>query len=67
MHIEVTRLDDGVVQVHLFGGAGNPLVRGAPAIDWDSSVVVDENAGTGIEAVPEVGSDRRSAGSPERP
>lgn len=41
MEIEVTRLGPDRVQVHLFGGAGNPLVFGAPDIDWDFTIEID--------------------------
>jgi hypothetical protein len=41
MHIDVTRIDEKKVQVHLHGGAGNPLVFGAPDIDWDFSLEID--------------------------
>ena len=35
MHVEVTRVNAHQVSVHLHGGAANPLVPAAPAIDWD--------------------------------
>jgi len=41
MHIDVMRIDPDRVQVHLHGGAGNPLVFGAPDIDWDFTIEID--------------------------
>ena len=41
MRISVTRIDAHKVSAHLFGGAANPLVIGAPAIDWDFTITLD--------------------------
>jgi hypothetical protein len=41
MHVDVTRVNDHQVKAHLYGGAGNPLVVGAPAIDWDLTLTID--------------------------
>ena len=41
MHVDVTRVNAHQVSVHLHGGAANPLVPAAPAIDWDLTVTID--------------------------
>ncbi len=41
MQIAVTRVGPERVRARLFGGAGNPLVFGAPAIDWDFTIEID--------------------------
>jgi hypothetical protein len=41
MHVAVTRVNAKQVSIHLYGGASNPLVRGAPAIDWDLTLTID--------------------------
>jgi hypothetical protein len=41
MHVDVTRVNAHQVKAHLYGGAGNPLVFGAPAIDWDLNLTID--------------------------
>jgi uncharacterized protein DUF3238 len=46
MHIDVTRVNGHQVKAHLYGGAGNPLVAGAPAIDWDLTLTIDTSGAT---------------------
>jgi hypothetical protein len=46
MHVDVSRTSDSAVSVHLFGGASNPLVAGAPAIDWDFIINIDASGST---------------------
>lgn len=41
MHVDVTRVNAHQVKAHLYGGAGNPLVSGAPDIDWDLTLTID--------------------------
>jgi hypothetical protein len=41
MHAVVTRTGEHQVSVHMFGGAGNPLVFGAPEINWDFTITID--------------------------
>lgn len=41
MFITVQTIDQHRVTVRLFGGAANPLVPGAAAIDWDFSLTID--------------------------
>jgi hypothetical protein len=44
MHITVTPVSAKVVRVRLHGGASNPLVFGAPNIDWDLTLTIDASA-----------------------
>ena len=46
MHVDVTRVNEHQVKAHLYGGAGNPLVAGAPAIDWDLTLTIDTSGAT---------------------
>jgi len=40
MHAAVTRTGEHQVSVHIFGGAGNPLVV-SPEINWDFTITID--------------------------
>jgi hypothetical protein len=44
MHITVTPVSAQVVRVRLHGGASNPLVFGAPNIDWDLTLTIDASS-----------------------
>ena len=46
MHIEVSRTGPHEVRVHLFGGAGNPLVFGSCSIDWDLTLTINTAGAT---------------------